>query len=117
MNIDRQYLCTVIRVVDGDTIDLRVDLGFRHFMNDRFRLWHPDGRFNTPEIRGAERQRGLESKDFVESWVDSRGPIICCHTHKDRRGKYGRWLADLVAPDGSRLTEELLIRHLAEVKT
>lgn len=124
------YRCRIIRVVDGDTLDLRVDLrsqrtldlGFRTYISvdigdpyivDRFRLWHPDGRFNADE---SNTESGQNATEFVESWVNSYGPDMIVKTHKDKRGSFGRWLAEITNCDGANLTEELLIRNLATVK-
>lgn len=90
---DWMYRCRVERVVDGDTLDLEVDLGFRVYHRVRVRLASID----TPEVRGPEREFGLQAKAFVEEWVKSRDSIhewpFLVATSKT--GKYGRWLADL----------------------
>ena len=81
------YKATLIKVVDGDTVDLMVDLGFRQFMRDRFRLfgiaaWEP---------RGEEKEKGLKAKEALIRLIEGNELIV--YTHKnDKRGKYGRWL-------------------------
>ena len=111
-----EYACRVIRLVDGDTIDLDVDLGFRLRMNDRFRLWHPAGRFNAPEVRGEETEMGLEATAFATQWIDLYGPDFTVRTHQDRRGGFGRWLADLIAADGTKLTDAMLDSGHAKIR-
>ena len=83
------YDCTLRRVVDGDTLDLRIDLGFRMFAELRVRL---DG-VDTPEIRGPERPYGLDATSFVLDWLTEAGELRV--RTKKRTGKYGRWIADL----------------------
>lgn len=83
-----RYYCTVDRIIDGDTIDLIIDLGFFTHTKIRVRLLDID----TPEIRGPERPEGLQAKAFVEEWLAERD-VLVVETHKT--GKYGRWLADL----------------------
>ena len=125
-----RYRCRVLNVVDGDTLDLEVDLrsqrtldlGFRTYIDvdlgnpyihDRFRLWHPDGRFDAGE---PSTDIGINATEFVQGWVDSCWPMLIVDTLKDKRGSFGRWLADVLNRDGKRLTDELLIRNLAVIK-
>lgn len=108
MNFYR-YHCTVRRVVDGDTLDLDIDLGLRVHTHARIRLLNID----TPETYGvkhdsAEWQAGIEAKALVEDWVftNSEEPLVL-QTHKDRTGKYGRWLGELLSADGESLNTYL----------
>jgi micrococcal nuclease len=80
-----EYRATLIRVVDGDTVWLDVDLGFDVRRKDSFRLYGID----TPELPSPE---GVAAKDRLEQLL--RGPIIL-RTVKDKREKYGRYLAVL----------------------
>jgi micrococcal nuclease len=94
-----RYKATVVRVVDGDTMDLDVDLGFRVHARIRVRLAGID----TPEIHGVkhdseEYQEGMKAKAFVESWVSSYGPDLIVVTSKGT-GKYGRWIANVFDPN------------------
>lgn len=84
------YQARVVRVIDGDTIVVNIDLGFRISKNEEhLRLEGID----TPEVRGDEREAGLKSKAFVEEWVRKNGHVIYLRT--TQQGKYGRWLAYL----------------------
>lgn len=75
-----------VRVVDGDTVDLRIDLGFYLTAALRFRLLGVD----TPE-RG---QPGwAEATDFTRLWIDVARPGLRVQTHKS--DSFGRWLGDL----------------------
>lgn len=80
----------VERVVDGDTVDVVLDLGFGLTMKQRLRVIGID----TPELRSkdpAERERAQAAKDFAEKWLISNGQMIVT-TYKD--DKYGRILGD-----------------------
>lgn len=85
-----RYDAIVERVVDADTIDVSVDLGFHTSRAERLRL----ARIDAWETRGEERPRGLEAKSFVET-VCPVGSSIFIQTIKDKTGKYGRFLAEI----------------------
>lgn len=87
-----EYEATVTRVVDGDTLDLIIDLGLDVFHNVRVRLYG----VNTPETYGvskdsSEYRRGSEAADYVRFNCEKREVRV--KTIKDRKGKYGRYLA------------------------
>lgn len=84
------YQAVVVRWVDGDTVILRVDLGFRLSFTDAFRLVRVD----TPE-RG---QAGWVEATAGASRLAPVGSVVSIRTYKS--DKYGRWLADIY-PDGS----------------
>ncbi len=77
---------TVIRIVDGDTVECMVDLGFRTRYQDNFRLTDID----TPE-RGKPGFH--EASDYLESLLKKEGNRVELETLK--RDKYGRWLAEI----------------------
>lgn len=107
-----EYRATVRRVVDGDTLDLAIDLGFECTLVTRVRLLG----LNTPEVVGASKPQGLASKLFVQQWCDGRGGEVLVRSYKAKlREKYGRWLVEVWSPDGqgSSLNQELLARGLA----
>lgn len=84
------YAATVLRWVDGDTVDLAVDVGFHITMNDRFRLYGID----TPE-------RGEVNHDEAWHYAQGLAPVgaqVVVKTY--RQEKYGRWLATIF-PSGS----------------
>lgn len=76
----------MIRIVDGDTLHLSVDLGFDIKRRDTFRLYG----LNAPEMSTPE---GVAAKAWLEQKL-TEGVLIIT-THKDRREKYGRYLATL----------------------
>jgi len=84
-----EYKAKVVKIVDGDTIDFSLALGFHMTTEIRTRLKGID----TPEMRGEERYDGLISKEFVVETLGSAKEIMV-RTHKT--GKYGRWLADIL---------------------
>mgnify|MGYP001567954800 CR=1 FL=1 len=96
-----EYRASVIRVVDGDTVDLRVDLGFGMGLNDRFRLAGID----APE-RG--KPGGSEATAWLTEKFSTRAEIII-KTRKDSREKYGRYLAEIfVLGDATSLNQQMI---------
>ena len=95
-----EYKAVVTRVVDGDTFDAEVDLGFNLSMKARFRL----NGIDTPEIfkprNENEKEHGMEAKQFVESLM--LNGVVKIRTQKDV-GIYGRYSADVFFDDGSSL--------------
>ena len=89
-----EYRCKLVKVVDGDTVDVDIDLGFDVWlMKQRIRLYG----INAPESRTRdleEKERGLASKQFVINFLDDEGGLIL-KTHKDATGKFGRILGEL----------------------
>ena len=88
-----EYACKVNRIVDGDTVDVTLDLGFDIHFFSRVRLYGID----TPESRTRnkdEKARGLLSKKYlVESIADKE--VVIKTKMKDSRGKYGRVLGEI----------------------
>ena len=81
----------VERVVDGDTVDVIVDLGFEIFRRERIRLQGVD----TPESATRdlrEKTLGLATKAFVSEWCGKQKRLVA-QTVKDENEKYGRFLA------------------------
>lgn len=87
------YRAEVVNVVDGDTLDLLVDLGFDIHHSIRVRL----NGVNTPESRTSdikEKELGLKAKDFTKDWT-VRHPVVYVSTVKDKKEKFGRILAQV----------------------
>jgi micrococcal nuclease len=83
----------VVRVVDGDTVDLQLDLGFHTRSVQRFRLLNVD----TPE-RG---QPGwAECTDFLKFWLATHSNLTALTFKTD---SFGRWLALIVDGEGEEL--------------
>lgn len=96
------YKCTVTRVVDGDTVDANIDLGFNMFTKDRIRLMGID----TPESRTRnkhEKIHGLASKTRLKELLKEAENIpgkrgkkqVYLQTSKQGKGKFGRILGTL----------------------
>lgn len=104
------YRAFVDSVYDGDTITATVDLGFNvSVKKEKFRLY----RINAPEVRGEEREEGLISRDWLRERILGKEVILV--TKKDKKGKYGRWLAD-VWIDNICINDEIVNKGLAEYK-
>jgi micrococcal nuclease len=96
----------VNKVVDGDTIDITIDLGFSLTTKQRVRL----NGIDTPESITKdqyEKQFGLEAKEFIAKWLMS-GKNISVKTEKD--DKYGRILGHFYADGSSESLNEALVR-------
>ena len=103
-------MLSVRKVVDGDTLDLELDLGFSVRIVHRVRLAGID----TAEIASkdlGERERAKAARDFVSAWIARQENQIRAETTKD--DKYGRMLAELHG-DSTTLTGELLEARLAK---
>ena len=96
------YRCVVTRVVDGDTVDADIDLGFNMFSKDRIRLIGID----TPESRTRnkhEKIHGLASKARLKELLKAADPLpgkrgkkqVFLETSKQGKGKFGRILGTL----------------------
>ena len=102
------YVKKVSKVVDGDTIDVDIDLGFDISFTSRVRLAGID----TPESRTTdkiEKALGLESKAFLKNAIDSAKTVVIKTEKMDSSEKYGRILG-WVFLDGSEtsINEEMI---------
>jgi len=85
-----EYQAEILRVVDGDTVDARVDLGFKVHYNVRVRLHG----LNAPESRTRDKEekiRGLAAKERLEQLVGGKTVVLKSHGV----GKFGRCLGEL----------------------
>ena len=99
----------VLRVIDGDTIDLRLDLGFNILHNVRVRL----SGINTPESRTKdlkEKRLGLKAKKVVQAYCDAAEELLL---DTEKAGKFGRYLGMITNQEGEWLHELLLDSGLA----
>ena len=105
----------LLRVVDGDTIDVEIDLGWSMKLKERLRLEQVD----TPEInKKAESKAGKWVKKEVEKLFKKGTPLIITSMAYDRtghvRGKYGRTMAVVYrAEDGFCLNKHLIAKKVA----
>ncbi len=87
----------VLRVIDGDTIDVRIDHGFKISSEHRFRLLG----INAPELKGDSKEAGIAAKSHLLNLIEATGNNFTIRTVKDSKDKYGRYLATLIGyPDG-----------------
>lgn len=109
------YGAEVTDVYDGDTITANIDLGFHTWIHgEKLRLFGID----APEMRGDEKPEGTKSRDWLRSVILDKAILI--ETVKDKKGKYGRYLATLYIQTTSgqclNLNTELVRLKLAEYK-
>jgi len=94
-----EYRCKIKKVVDGDTVDIDIDLGFDVVLtNQRVRLYGID----TPESRTrdkVEKVFGLAAKEYLKSMLGKEGTL---KTHKDATGKFGRILGEFIVYDSEK---------------
>ena len=103
-----EYRAFVRKVYDGDTVTVDIDLGFGILLkSQKIRLL----RINAPEIRGEQRPKGIKSRDALRNKIGNKWIIV--KTKKDKKGKYGRWLADLFL-DEQNINDWLIKEGLAE---
>tara|TARA_R110000796_G_scaffold133610_1_gene249217 strand:+ start:5148 stop:5480 length:333 start_codon:yes stop_codon:yes gene_type:complete len=106
-----KYNAKLDRVVDGDTIDAMVDLGFDIWTHKRIRLLGID----APETRTKdleEKERGFETKNRLTSLLDTSNGVFMLHSHGV--GKYGRCLGTIFI-DEQNINDLLLSEGLAEI--
>lgn len=111
-----QYKAIIQKVVDGDTIEINIDLGLSAWVhNEKIRLYGID----TPEVYGvkkgsAEWERGNLASEFVKKYVIEKDEVVI-ETIKDKREKYGRYLALIyIQIDQSVLTGLTDIRSIGD---
>ena len=98
----------VTKIVDGDTIDVDIDLGFNISYSQRVRLAGID----TPESRtkdAREKALGLEVKNKVKSAIDSAKTVIIKTELPDSTEKYGRILGWVYLDGAAKSLNEQLI--------
>lgn len=103
------FRCTILKIIDGDTVDVDVDLGWNiSVTNQRIRLFGVD--CEESRTRDLEEKRfGLAAKGFVQDFLKI-GSVATLKTHE--KGKYGRYLGDFKVYD-KWLCKELVKNHLA----
>lgn len=123
-----EYSAKVLRVIDGDTLEVSIDVGFNVHVHECVRLMG----INTPEITGSKakdpavKSAGLASKAFVESWVAATegnvvlasydvksvlGTLNSPDVKKLKQEKYGRWLAILTSKADNSVLNNLLVKQ------
>lgn len=100
---------TLVRVIDGDTLDLAIDNGWAITIHEHVRL----AGVNTPEKRGPERAAGKFVKREVKNLLNGPGPLLIESLDFNRTGKFGRtvarvWYGD---PEHRRCLNDDLLEH------
>jgi micrococcal nuclease len=91
MTPDYKYRARYVSNYDGDTIRFDIDLGFSiQTLNQIFRLKD----INCHELQGESAAKGRLARDFVRAILTNAAEIVV-HSEKDRKEKYGRWLAEV----------------------
>ena len=102
-----EYKAIIKNVVDGDTIDVTIDLGFSIYHTIRLRLADID----TPELNSTileERERAKKSKMFVMQYL---GKEVVINTHS--KDKYGRYIASVWVNAHETINTLLVVEGLA----
>jgi len=105
-----EYRAKVVKVVDGDTVDVDIDLGFGVWLKDeRVRIMGID----TPESRTRDKTEkvfGLAAKARLKELLGKQA-ILKTQVGKggeDMKGKFGRILGDFIGTDGRLVTEVMI---------
>ena len=109
------YAVQLVRIIDGDTVVLDIDLGCKMWLKDEHcRL----SGINTPELHGEEREEGYRSLAGLQYLIDGKEILIRMskdkRTLKDKKGKFGRWLVELWV-DGRSVNDQLVDGGYAEI--
>jgi len=112
------YLAKVVSVVDGDTVDLDIDLGCNVHIMERCRL----AGINAPETYGVKKDSeeymaGIAVKEWLEEEIG--GKEIMIRTIKDKKGKFGRYLVEIGCPfwqtEDKRYTGDIVNKRMVDV--
>ena len=105
-----EYNCKIVRIIDGDTVDVDIDLGFDVWLTkQRIRLFGVD----TPESRTrdmVEKKFGIMAKNFVKGRLPVASMQVLRTRLDDSRGKFGRILGEFVMEDTT-LNQLLIITN------
>ena len=103
-----KYNARLNRIIDGDTIDVAIDLGFDIWINERVRL----ADINAPEVRTRdklEKKAGLEATAWLTEIFDKHEVFMLSTTEFNRTGKYGRTIGTVYLDDVN--VNELMVKE------
>ena len=109
-----EYGVIINRVIDGDTVDVKIDLGFDVWINQRVQLSGID----TPELNtrdSREKKFGRLARARVRELLPQYSTQTIRTIFHGNRDKYGRTLVDFDLSDGRTLTDVLILERLAVV--
>ena len=110
MQTQNEYDVVLLKCVDGDTVDVDIDLGFGVWLKDeRVRIMGID----TPESRTSDKVEkvfGTAAKNRLKELLENGGKLITTENKhgEDMKGKFGRILGDFRAPDGKLVTDIMI---------
>ena len=110
-----EYKGKLERIVDGDTLDVVIDVGFQMTTQQRIRLAY----INAPETYrqshdSEEYKKGMKSKEFIEKRMKENKGEFSIKTGKDK-GVYGRYLGEIFFADSEvSLNNDMLEKGLAK---
>jgi micrococcal nuclease len=105
-----EYDVVLLKAVDGDTVDVDIDLGFGIWLRDeRVRIMGID----TPESRTSDKVEkvfGLAAKTRLKELLENGAVLVTTEdkSGEDMKGKFGRILGDFKTPDGKLVTDVLV---------
>ena len=106
-----EYKTKIRRIVDGDTVDVDIDLGFGMiFSKQRIRLYGID----TPESRTRDKEEKFYGKLAAQFLKDQckKGSCITLRTYLDKKGKFGRIQGEIIV-DGVNINQLMIEEHMA----
>ena len=106
-----EYKTKIRRIVDGDTVDVDIDLGFSVILyKQRIRLYGID----TPESRTRDKEEKFYGKLAAQFLSDQckKGSCITLRTYLDKKGKFGRILGEIIV-DGVNINQLMIEEHMA----
>ena len=102
-----RYICQLDRVVDGDTLDAEIDLGFGVYVKKRIRLADMDAwESRTRDLQ--EKEKGLAAKQRLIDLIEESNNKFWLISHE--QGKYGRVIGVVILEDG-RIVNEILVEE------
>ena len=110
MTTQNEYDVVLLKCVDGDTVDVDIDLGFGVWLKDeRVRIMGID----TPESRTSDKVEkvfGTAAKNRLKELLENGGKLITTENKdgEDMKGKFGRILGDFRTPDGELVTDIMI---------
>jgi micrococcal nuclease len=110
MQTQNEYDVVLLKCVDGDTVDVDIDLGFGVWLKDeRVRIMGID----TPESRTSDKVEkvfGTAAKNRLKELLESGGKLITTENKsgEDMKGKFGRILGDFRTPSGDLVTDIMI---------
>jgi micrococcal nuclease len=97
------YVATVLRVIDGDTIDVTLDK--HHGVHQQFRLRLLE--VDTPELRGETKELGIQAKSYTSNWIWNANRTLV--VHGVQMDSFGRLLAYVYDLKTNEILNELLV--------